>query len=278
MGVGNHVIFFGLDKWSVGRSLTIVVHEDLVLGMLVHSKSDGFVLEIVNLIQVSQKGISHKNQGSSASLELVRVDGELASLALGLMEVEAWAHFESLASDGEGHWLELWSDVDARGHHLAEVVVRDAVQVMDVLSPALLEVLEHLVWDTDIGASSIDDGSIRVLTTCSWDWVVSITDALALKGPLLDRLGPVWSVGGGWHLVEAFSAANNLLRVHSTESGVRLVIHGWSSDTERDNSSVDHAVVLKIPNVVQVSSLGIWVDSETQHTIGVIEADSLVEG
>lgn len=78
--------------------------------------------------------------------------------------------------------------------------------------------------------------------------------------------------------MEAFSAANDLFWVHSTESGVRLVIHGWSSDTERDNSSVDHTVVLEIPNVVQVSSLGIRVDSETKHTIGVIEADSLVEG
>ena len=53
MGVGNHVVFFGLDKWSVGWSLSVVVHEDLVLGMLVHSKSNGFVFEIVHLIQVS---------------------------------------------------------------------------------------------------------------------------------------------------------------------------------------------------------------------------------
>lgn len=57
---------------------------------------------------------------------------------------------------------------------------------MDVLSPALLEVLEHLVWDTDIGASSIDDGSVRVLATCSRDWVMSIADTLTFKGPLLD--------------------------------------------------------------------------------------------
>ena len=58
--------------------------------------------------------------------------------------------------------------------------------------------------------------------------------------------------------MEAFSSTNDLLRVHSTESGVRLVVHGWSSDTERDDSSVDETVVLEIPYIIQISSFGIW--------------------
>ena len=53
MGVCDHVVLLSLDERSVGWSLAIVVHEDFVFGMLVDSKSDGLVFEIVNLIQVS---------------------------------------------------------------------------------------------------------------------------------------------------------------------------------------------------------------------------------
>ena len=77
--------------------------------------------------------------------------------------------------------------------------------------------------------------------------------------------------------MEAFSSTNDLLRVHSTESGVRLVVHGWSSDTERDDSSVDETVVLEIPYIIQISSFGIWVDSEAQNSVSVIKAYSLIK-
>lgn len=77
--------------------------------------------------------------------------------------------------------------------------------------------------------------------------------------------------------MEAFSSANDLLRVHSTESGVRLVVHGWSSDTERNDSSVDESVVLEVPYIIQISSFGIWVDSKAQNSVSVIEAHSLIK-
>jgi len=78
--------------------------------------------------------------------------------------------------------------------------------------------------------------------------------------------------------MEAFSSSNDLLRDHSTESGIRLVIHRWTGNTERDNSSINKTMVLEVPDIVQVSSLGIRMHSKTQNTIGVIESDSLIKG
>ena len=51
------------------------------------------------------------------------------------MKVESWAHFEGLSSNSEANWLEFGSDVSARGHDLAEVVISDTVQIVDILSP-----------------------------------------------------------------------------------------------------------------------------------------------
>jgi hypothetical protein len=95
MGVGNHVVFFSLDEWGVGWSLAIFIHENFVFRMLVDSESNGFVFEIVDLVKMSQKCVSNEDKGSSASLQLVRVNGKLASFSLSLMKIESRAHFES---------------------------------------------------------------------------------------------------------------------------------------------------------------------------------------
>ena len=50
---------------------------------------------------MSQEGVSDKHQVASASLQLVGVDGKLASLALSLMQVQLGSHLESLPADSE---------------------------------------------------------------------------------------------------------------------------------------------------------------------------------
>lgn len=278
MGVSNHVVFFSLHEWSVGRSLTIIVHEDFVFGMFVHSKGDGFIFEVIHLVKMSQKCVSNEDKGSSSSLKLVRVNGELASFSFGLMEVKSRAHFESLTTDRESNRLEFRCNISTWGHHLAEVIISDAIQIMNIFSPLLLKVLEHLVWDTNVRASSINNSSVSMLSSSTRGWILSILDSLTFESPLFDWLWPIWSVSGSWHFMEAFSSSNDLLRDHSTESGIRLVIHRWTGNTERDNSSINKTVVLEVPDIVQVSSLGIRMHSKTQNTISVIESDSLIKG
>jgi hypothetical protein len=176
MGAGNHthVVFFGLYEWSVCWSLTIIVHEDFVFGMLVYSKSNGFIFKVIDLIKMSQKSVSNEDKGSGSSLKLVRVNSELASFSLGLMKVKSRAHFESLTSNLESNRLELSCNIGTWSHYLAEVIIGDAIQIMNVFSPLFLKVLEHLVWDANVGASSVDNCSISMLSSSTRGSILSI--------------------------------------------------------------------------------------------------------
>jgi hypothetical protein len=84
------------------------------------------------------------------------------------MEIEPRAHFESLSTNRESYWLELRSNICTWGHYLAEVVVSDAIQIVNIMSPLFLKVLEHLIWDTNIGATGINDSSVSMLSASSW--------------------------------------------------------------------------------------------------------------
>ena len=99
---------------------------------------------------MSQKSITDQNKVTGASLQLVGVDGELASLALSLMEIELWSHFKGLSSDCERDWLQFWSNLSARSHYLAEVIIGDAVDLWNILLPFLDKGLEHIIRDCDV--------------------------------------------------------------------------------------------------------------------------------
>jgi len=229
--------------------------------MSVDSERDGLIFEIVNLIKMSQKGITNEHKISCASLQLIGMNCELASCSFSLMEIESWSHFEGLTADREANWLQFLCDIGARGHYLAEVVISNAIKVMDILLPFLFQALEHFFWDTNVGTTSIDNGGVRLLASRCCCQFVSVSHFFTFKGPLLNRLGPVWSVGCCGHFMKSSSATYDLLWVHSSESSVGLIIHGWSSDTEWDDSSIYKPAVFQIPNVVQISPLDIWMDS-----------------
>ena len=87
------------------------------------------MLEVIDLIQVTQKGVADQIQVTAASLHLILVDGKLASGALSLMQVKLWLHFENVITDLNADWLQFWCNLIAWGHDLAEVVVVDAVKI-----------------------------------------------------------------------------------------------------------------------------------------------------
>jgi len=219
LSTGVHVVIL-LNERGVFWSFAVIVHNYFTLRMSVDSERDGFILEIVNLVKMSQEGITNEDKISCASLQLIGMNCELASCSFGLMEVESWSHFKGLTANGEANWLQFLCDVCARGHYLAEVVISNAIKVMDILLPFLFQALEHFLRDTNVGATSIDNGGVRLLASRCCCQFVSILHFLTFKGPLLHRLGPVWSVGCCRHFMKSSSATHDLLRVHSSESSV----------------------------------------------------------
>lgn len=87
------------------------------------------MLEVVDLIQVTQQSVTNKVKVAAAALHLILVDCELASCTLSLVKVELRLHLENEFTNLDTDWLQFRSDLVARGHDLAEVVIVDAVKV-----------------------------------------------------------------------------------------------------------------------------------------------------
>ena len=126
-----HVVIL-LNERSVCWSLAVIVHNYFALRMGVDSESDAFVFEIVNLIQMSEKGVTNEDKVSCASLELIGVNGKLASCSLSLMKIKSWSHFKGLAANREADRLQFLGNIRARGHDLAEVVISNAIKVVNI--------------------------------------------------------------------------------------------------------------------------------------------------
>jgi len=114
------------------------------------------------------------------------VDGELATLTLSLMQIKLWAHLEGLTADAETDWLQFLHNLSAWSHHLAEVIICHAVNSRNVFLPLSFDFFEHLVRDSDVGATSVDNGGVCTSIAVLLDQIVSILNALTLEGPLLD--------------------------------------------------------------------------------------------
>lgn len=106
---------------------------------------------------------------------------------------------------------------------------------------------------------------------------LSVEQSLPLECPLLDRLSPVRSVRHRLHLLEPSDSPNDLSLVDSAENGIGCIIHIRSSNTEADDSSVDHALVLELPDVVEVTASLVGVNSEAEDSVSVVESLGLVE-
>jgi len=85
------------------------------------------VLKIIDLVKMAQQGIANEVEVATASFHLIIVDSELATGALGLVEVKLRFHFEDEVTDLDTNWFEFWGDFIARCHNLTEVVVVNTI-------------------------------------------------------------------------------------------------------------------------------------------------------
>ena len=172
---------------SVSGSVSSVVHDDVVLRVSVYSQTDGFVFVVVNLVQVTKHYVSDQEQLSTGSFQLVFVDSELAFVVFCLVNVLTWWQLEHGLTDLEGYWLQVLGDISTVLVDKAEVVIVDAVDVWDGLGPLRLQKFEHSVWNSDVHASSVNDGwhllGFFVIFDSS---VLTVVDVLSFESPLFD--------------------------------------------------------------------------------------------
>jgi len=205
------------------------------------------------------------------------VNGELAFVVLGLMKVKTWLELEHDFTNLEGNWLQLRGKVLTVLHNEAEVIIVNAVNSWFSVIPLLLQELEDVLGNTDVVASSVHDGGhVSSVLGCE-RWSLTVEEVLSFESPLLNRLGPVWPVGEGLDLLKSLDSSNDLFLVDSSEGCVGFVVHVWSGYTETYDCLIDNTLVLKIPNVVEVSLFDVWMNGKTKNAINIIETFSLVE-
>ena len=125
-----------------------------------------------------------------------------------------------------------------------------------------------------VAAASVDNGGeARVREEVL---VGAVPDVLGLDGPLLQALCPLRPVRHRLHLVQAASAANNLVRIESTEDGKGTRV-ARASRAEADHRVVNEAVRFQLHHVVKVTVLLLWMHCKTEDTIDIVEALCLVQ-
>jgi len=174
------------------------------------------------------------------------MDCELTSGALGLMEVELWLHLEDELTDLDANWFQFGCNFVAWGHYLAEVVIVDAVKIRsaNIFLPLFSQEVESLLWYSEVGAAGVDDCWVFLLLSES-EFFASVEHVSAFKGPLFNRVHPVWPIRHSLNFLKTTDSSNNLVGVETAEDGVRVLGGFWSSDAEADNSLVDNFLVLE---------------------------------
>jgi len=97
--------------------------------MCIDSKTNRFILEIIDLIKMPQNRITDQEKVRARALELVLVNGELALVTLCLMKVELGLQLDYLSTDLNANGREGRGDLVTRSHDLTEVVISHTVQV-----------------------------------------------------------------------------------------------------------------------------------------------------
>ena len=63
------------------------------------------MLKVINLIKMSEKGVSDEVEVASAALHLILMNSKLASISFSLMQVQLWFQFESIVTKLNTNWL-----------------------------------------------------------------------------------------------------------------------------------------------------------------------------
>ena len=63
------------------------------------------MLKVINLIKMSEKGVSDEVEVASAALHLILMNSKLASISFSLMQVQLWFQFESIVTKLNTNWF-----------------------------------------------------------------------------------------------------------------------------------------------------------------------------
>lgn len=148
------------------------------------------------------------------------MDSKLASSTLGLMKVELRLKFECCIADSKGDWLKKLLSFRAWLHNLTEIIISNAIQAWNIVEPFFLQDLEHIIWNTEIRATSINNSSVSLIITNFSGFLRTIADKLTFECPLLLRASPIWSISLGRHFLESINTSNNLVSVKSSKYSI----------------------------------------------------------
>ena len=104
-----------------------------------------------------QEGVTNKEEVLVLSWQSAFVDDKVAFLMRRLIKVLFWVNFENVVAHLETHGLHLGCNVLAALLHMAECLIRGAIEVWQSLCPLLSDFLENIWRNGKLGRSRIDD-------------------------------------------------------------------------------------------------------------------------
>jgi hypothetical protein len=113
--------------------------------MHVNTKADSVLIEIVHRVEVLQESITNQEQILVFSGKSALVDDKVALLMAGLIEVLFWVNLEYVVTHLESDWFDLGSNILTAFLHVAEGLIRGAIEVWQSLRPFCSDLLKY-IW------------------------------------------------------------------------------------------------------------------------------------
>jgi hypothetical protein len=149
----------------------------------IDSKTDLVLIEIINTVEVLQKGITYQEKISIFAWQLALVYDEIAFSFVGLIEILFWVYFENVVAHLEPNWLNLWSNFFTGFLNIAEGLIGFTIQLWESSLPLLSYFLKNIWWDGQLRAAGVNDGWIAGLLSWLLDCRGSIGHSLSFESP-----------------------------------------------------------------------------------------------
>ena len=247
--------------------------------MWVDTKWKSILIKVVNRVEVLEESITNQEEIFVLTWQSAFMDDEVAFIVVGLIKVLLWIYFKHVVTHLETNWLQFALNFVAGVGYMTEGLIWSAIKVWDCCLPFVSNLIEYIWWDRELWATSVNDS--RVWSIFAWllHWSLAIEHTLTFKSPgskpileVLECLKAMWS-------------SHNLTGVIPTKQCIRGLTHFFWSNTETHHGSVDDAVVLERPQVMELLLFHVFVWWQPQNTIWImskslwlIQSQELKEG
>jgi hypothetical protein len=92
----------------------------------------------------------------------------------------------------------------------------------EVFLPLFSQKVESLLWNSKVGATSVDDSWILLLIS-KLELFSVIKHISSFKSPLFDGVHPVWSISHGLNLLQSADASNDLISIKSSKNCIGCI-------------------------------------------------------